>query len=125
MTSKDFVDLQPLQALLTKSQLIKFKYKEGHMFLYSESFKQGMKIWQAYEQELSDPACVKLQKGKGSQYDPSKFDFGTVQLVPKYPNGVKLKQEKIADLEHLLRFIPHLHRPWYNDLFVHQRIKRS
>ncbi|MPC36390.1 hypothetical protein E2C01_029847 [Portunus trituberculatus] len=71
MTSSDFFDLQPLQSVVTKTHLAKSKYKEGHMFLYEETYKQGMKIWQTYGHDLNTPTPFKLQKGKGVAYDPA------------------------------------------------------
>lgn len=120
MTGEQFVDLQPLQSKCTKTQVAKSGYKEGRMFLYTEEYKQGMSIWQTYVDDIGTPLQVKLQKGRGAAYDPRNFDLTTIDLPAKYPQGVVLRPEKLADLSHLQSFIPLEYKPWYNDLFAAQ-----
>ncbi|MPC80010.1 hypothetical protein E2C01_074573 [Portunus trituberculatus] len=110
MTDEQFVDLQPLQSKCTKTQVAKSRYKEGRMFMYTEEYKQSMRIWQTYVDD----------KGRGAAYDLRNFDLTTIDLPVKYPQGVVLRPEKLADLNHLLSFIPHKYKPWYNDLFAAQ-----
>lgn len=106
MDTNEFVDLQPLQKSVTKTHLSKAGYKEGRMFLYSSNFKQGMKIWQSYNEDIGSPTEVQLQKGKVAAYNEENFDLTKIDLQPKYPSGVRLKQNKLDDLNHLARFIP-------------------
>ena len=121
MGANDFVDLQPLQSLHSKASLSRAGFKNGRMFVYKESYKQGMGIMKTYASSLETPTLVKLQKGKlPLDYDPSKFDLASVHLPIKYPHGVILSPEKIADLKHLLQFIPPGHTSFYTDLFSAQ-----
>ena len=77
-----------------------------------------MEINHAYT--VIEPDRIKLQKGRGPNYDPSKFDLTSVVLPLKYPNGVKLKPDKITDLRYLVRFVPPDHTGFYEALFEGQ-----
>ncbi|MPC64908.1 hypothetical protein E2C01_059030 [Portunus trituberculatus] len=90
------------------------------MFMYTEEYKQGMSIWHTYVDDIGTPLQVKLQKEREATYDPKNFDLTTINLPAKYPQGVVLRPEKLADLIHLLSFIPLEYKPWYNDLFAAQ-----
>ena len=120
MSSDQFLDLQPLQSKVTKSQVAKSKFKEGRMFKYTEEYKQGMYIWQSYSHEIEHPTEVKLQKGRRTTFDPTTFDLTSVDLPVKYPEGVQLRPEKLNDLNHLLPFVPLEYKPWFQDLFAAQ-----
>ena len=120
MSSEQFLDLQPLQSKLTKTQVAKAKFKEGRMFKFSAEFKQGMAIWQSYSDEIETPTQVRLQKGRRETYDPATFDLTSVSLPVKYPEGVQLSLEKLADLNHLLAFVPLGYKQWFIDLFAAQ-----
>lgn len=120
MDHEDFVDLDPLQALITKAQLHKAGFKDGRMFQFKSDFLQGMSIWQCYNDEITTPVQVKLQKGKSQSYQRDKFDLAAVTLPLKYPHGVKLKTAKLDDLEYLLSFVPLGYKSWYADLFQAQ-----
>ncbi|KAK4294997.1 hypothetical protein Pmani_005855 [Petrolisthes manimaculis] len=60
MDSDSFVDLNPLQAMCTRTQLARAGYKDGRMFQYWENFKLGMGIWQGYNEDIGSPLHVKL-----------------------------------------------------------------
>ena len=120
MESDSFINLDPLQEKCSKTQLCRAGFKDGRMFQYSENFKLGIAIWKHYSEDIASPVNVKLQKGRGSTYNQANFDLTSVNLPLKYPNGVKLRNEKLNDLEHLLRFIPLGYRTWYDDLFAEQ-----
>ena len=120
MEKDSFFDLQPLQAMCTRTQVLKSKFKDGKMFKFSQDFKQGFGIWQSYNTEIDSTKNIKLQKGKGSAYKPEVFDLTTVNLPLKYPEGVKLKKEKLNDLSYLTRFLPITYQGWYTDLFTAQ-----
>ena len=122
MSSVDFVDLLPLQSLVTKTQISKSRFKEGRLYVYKADYKMGMKIYHNYfeDDDFDCGTLVKLQKGKRMTYNPATFDLSTVHLPAKYPNGVALRQDKLADLNHLLRFIPLSYKSWYQDLFANQ-----
>lgn len=122
MKRDNFFDLQPLQSLCTKGQVSKAGYKNGRMFKYAADFKQGMKVWQTYNDDFVSPIPVQLQKGRSTVYDPSSFDLTTVDLPLKYPEGVRLKKEKLADLKYLLSYIPLGHKSWYEELFQAQGV---
>ena len=118
MTCNDFFDLEPLQTLCTKGSLARAGFKEGRIFEYNANYKQGMGIMRAYS--LLEPDNVKLQKGRGANYDPAKFDLNTVMLPLKYPDGVPLKPDKVADLRYLVRFVPPEYTGFYEALFEAQ-----
>jgi len=120
MGANCFVDLEPLQSLHTKSGLSRAGFKNGRMFSYKEDYKQGMGIIKSYAEDIEHPTQVKLQKGRGAAYDPSKFDLPAVHLPIKYPEGVKLTPEKLDDLNHLLQFVPPEYSGFYTDLFAAQ-----
>ena len=115
-----FVDLLPLQSLCTKTQVAKSRFKEGRLFLYKCHYLQGMKIFHNYFEEDEIAVKVKLQKVKGAAYNSETFDLSTVNLPVKYPQGVALRPDKLADLNHLLSFIPMSYKTWYMDLFAAQ-----
>ncbi|KAK4313325.1 hypothetical protein Pmani_015313 [Petrolisthes manimaculis] len=120
MDSDSFVDLNPLQAMCTRTQLARARYKDGRMFQYWENFKLGMGIWQGYNEDIGSPLHVKLQKGKSDAYQPDKFNLAAVNLPVKNPQGVKLKSDKLDDLNHLFRFVPLEYRTWFTDIFAVQ-----
>lgn len=120
MNSDQFLDLQPLQSKVTKSQVAKAKFKEGRMFMYSQDYKQGMYIWKSYADEIEHPTEVKLQKGRRPNFDRTTFDLTSVDLPVKYPEGVQLRPEKLNDLNHLLAFVPLEYKAWFQDLFAAQ-----
>lgn len=121
MDRDGFYDLDPLQQAMTKTHLTKAGFKDARVLLYSADFMQGLQICSSYSEEaFNAPTQVKLQKGKGAAYQLSKFDLSTIDLPLKYPNGVKLKSDKLEDLNYLLRFIPIGYKTWYEDLFATQ-----
>ena len=122
MTSDMFFDLTPLQSHCTKTQLAKSRFKEGRLFVYKADYKQGMKIHHNYleDDDFDVAQQVKLQKGKRTAYNPDTFNLADVDLPLKYPDGVALRPDKLADLNHLLKFIPLSFKSWYTDLFAAQ-----
>ena len=91
MTCNDFYDLKPLQALCTKASLACARFKEGRLFEYKESYKQGMGIMNSYVQD--EPKKVKLQKGKGMDYNPrsSTYLVSTCLLTTTTASSCNLK----------------------------------
>ena len=122
MSADQFYDLLPLQSLITKTQLSKANFKEGRLFVYRADYKQGMKIHHNYFEDDGNEISqiVKLQKGKRTTYSPEIFDLTSVDLPQKYPQGVALREDKLADLNHLQQFIPMSYKAWYRDLFAAQ-----
>lgn len=115
-----FLDLQPLQSAATKTQVAKSKFKDGRLFVYRADYRQGMRIYHQYFEEEEISTLVKLQKGRGAAYTQATFDLSAIDLPVKHPRGVALRPEKLADLNHLLRFIPLSYKQWYIDLFAAQ-----
>lgn len=72
--------------------------------------------------KVGAPCTCPKQKGRSTVYDPSSFDLTTVDLPLKYPEGVRLKKEKLADLKYLLSYIPLGHKSWYEELFQAQGV---
>ncbi|KAK4295595.1 hypothetical protein Pmani_031852 [Petrolisthes manimaculis] len=121
MDRDTFFDLDALQGACTKAQMAKAGFKNARMFQYTAEYKMGFRVCLAYFEDHFDlPTYVKLQKGRGATYQREKFDLSAIDLQLKYPEGVKLKDDKLADLNFLLRFVPVGHRWWYNDLFAAQ-----
>ena len=122
MTSDMFVDLLPLQSHCSKTQLAKAKFKEGRLFIYKADYKEGLRIHHTYFEDKDNevPQKVKLQKGRSRTYNPDIFDLSSVELPKKYPHGVALNPDKLADLNDLLRYIPLQYKGWYTDLFTAQ-----
>ena len=118
MTCNDFFDIEPLQALCTRGSLARAGFKDGRVFEYNSNYMQGMSIMRSYT--IIEPQQVKLQKGRGANYDPAKFDLTSVRLQLKYPNGVPLKPNKLADVKYLSRFVHPDHMAFYDALFESQ-----
>ena len=121
MGANDFVDLNPLQQVCTKNKLTGQGFKDARVFVYRDTFKQGIGLVLSYALDTFDqPTLIKLQKGRRQDYDPRNFDLTAVYLPLKYPHGVKIKDEKIRDLNHLLQFVPPGHCNFFLDLFAAQ-----
>ncbi|KAK8372558.1 hypothetical protein O3P69_014576 [Scylla paramamosain] len=86
MDREDFVDLDPLQALITKAQLHKAGFKDGRVFQFKSDFLQGMSIWQCYNDDITTPVQVKFQKGKSQSYQRDKFDLAAVTPTTEVPS---------------------------------------
>ena len=91
-----------LQKLISKSQLLGAKFKDGRMFEFNQNYKQGFYIHKAENLDVKVP--VKLQKGKGPSYNMEKFNLGNEDLSQLYDSSAKLQ-----DIKDLLPYVP---LPW-------------
>jgi len=118
-----FYDLQVLQQVVTKTSLARAGFKDARVFAFKYAYKQGMGIQSNYG--LLTEKYIKLQKGRGNVFHPSKFFLPGIALPLKYPDGVLLQPEKLKDLKYLCKFVSPEHMPFYNDLFKKQADARA
>ena len=70
--------------------------------------------------DQAEPLYIKLQQGRGNQYNPDTFDLSAVQLPIKYPTPIKLNDKKVKDLKDLLVYIHYEYKEFVETLLAEQ-----
>ena len=118
MQSNDFYDFSHLEKHCTKAGQKGSGFKNAKRFIVTAEDKRGITVSAGFG-DYHTPVFIKLQKGKGSAYKEA-FNLSRVELPLKYPNGVKLDDNKLKDLQDLQRFIPEPYADYYTHLFTQQ-----
>lgn len=74
---------------------------------------------------MQDNIRIKLQKDCKHECDSFKFNLALIELKEKYPNGIKIKQEKLKDLEDLCRFVSLEDKTFYEDIIRRQEFSNE
>ena len=119
MTRNQIVDIEVLQATITNRTKTLCNFSKGKVFVFDANYKQGFTIKSSFND--TDPAKVRLQKGRKQFYDSNIFDLGKQNLPQKYTSPIKLNVKKLEDLQAMLLYIPPHHKAFTEDLITEQQ----
>lgn len=118
MDRSRFLDFAVLQNMITKRPTTGVSFKDAKSFYFTDTFKEGYAINPSYDSTTR--VQVKLQKGRSKTYSQNTFDLSKTVLPEKYSIPVKLKPEKLKDIQDLLTYVPHHHKKFLSDIIAHQ-----
>lgn len=93
MTRQDFFNFDVLQDHVTKSGLIRARFKNGRVLIVSTEYKIVISVMAGHGIGY-DPVTIKFEKGQAKDLSPD-FNLSNVHLPIKYPSDILLKADKI------------------------------